>query len=169
MYPLQTIQEISECCCGLLCTWHSPRVFDHPRHLLCRTMTRSNDQVSFVLSVLVIHHKQELSSSKRIQSVLHRVERETRPYRWSARNRVRWIRNDVLHRSIRGVELPHCARRRVVVQDAFMGECGEFGGGVRRGLGNRYWCHRKRVTLSMETQIWRTSVKEDGEKRQGAA
>lgn len=54
----------------------TPRMPNHPRHLLRRAHTCSSNQVALVLSVLVVHHHEKLAACERRQRVFHGVKTE---------------------------------------------------------------------------------------------
>lgn len=49
-------------------------MFDEPGHLFRRALTSSDEEITFVLPVLVVHNDDELSSSKGSESGFHRGE-----------------------------------------------------------------------------------------------
>ncbi len=56
-------------------------MLDHPGHLFRRDRAASNDQVSLVLSALIVHDDQELARLECCQRIVHRVKRELGSYR----------------------------------------------------------------------------------------
>jgi len=49
-------------------------MLDEPGHLLCRTLASSDEEISFVLSILVVHDNDKLASLEGSESSFHRRE-----------------------------------------------------------------------------------------------
>lgn len=56
-----------------------PSILYHPSHLLGRALASGEDQVAFVLSILVVHDHEELAPGKRRERILYWIELESSP------------------------------------------------------------------------------------------
>lgn len=53
-----------------------PRMFDNPSHFLRRTLACSDDQVTLVLPVLIVHYDERFAGGKRGDGVVDWIECE---------------------------------------------------------------------------------------------
>lgn len=53
---------------------NKPRVLDHPSHFFSCALVCSDNKVSFIFSVLVVHHDKEFTVGKAFKGIAHGVK-----------------------------------------------------------------------------------------------